>query len=208
MTCLSHTSLPSLRLGRGGVFKLAPRQIIGAFMLVIAVGLFGKSAYIYAKAELAQVLLERAFDQTLATGKPTKAWSWADTTPVARLEIKRIYAKAIVLSGSSGEAMAFGPALQNETARPGEPGTSVISAHRDTHFSFLKDVIVGDQVTLTRNDGLTFNYKVTNMRIADWDASGIDRHAAGFHLVLSTCYPFDSIVHGKQRYVVEAELLN
>ena len=208
MISSSHMSLPSLRLGRGEVFKLSARQIIGALMMLVALGLFGKSIYIYAKAEIAQVLLERAFNQTLMTGKPTKAWSWADTTPVARLEINRIGAAAIVLSGSSGEAMAFGPALQNETARPGEQGTTVISAHRDTHFAFLKDVVVGDRVALTRNDGLPFNYKVTNMRIADWDASGIDRHAEGYHLVLSTCYPFGSIVHGKQRYLVEAELLN
>jgi sortase A len=177
-------------------------------LIAAALILFGKSAYIYAKAELAQVLLERAFDQTLASGKPVKAWSWADTRPVARLEIARIGAEAIVLEGSSGEAMAFGPALQNETSRPGERGTSVISAHRDTHFAFLKSVKVGDVVSVTREDGLKFNYRVTGMRIADWDQSGIDRHASGFHLVLATCYPFGSIVHGKQRYIVEAELVS
>jgi sortase A len=64
----------------------------------------------------------------------------------------------------------------------------------------------GDLVKVTRNDGLMFTYRVTGTRIADWNNSGIDRHASGFHLVLSTCYPFDAVTRGTQRYLVEAEL--
>jgi hypothetical protein len=37
--------------------------------------------------------------------------------------------------------------------------------------------------------------------------SGIDRHAKGHHLVLSTCWPFDAVMRGAQRYIVEAELV-
>jgi sortase A len=189
---------------RGGI---KARRAFGALLIAISITLFGQSAYIYAKAQVAQVLLERAFTQTLVTGHPVKAWSWADTRPVARLKIDRINAESIVLKGASGEALAFGPALLDETARIGERGTAVIAAHRDTHFAFLKDVQKGDVISVTRDDGLSFSYRVTGMRIADADQSGIDRHASGFHLVLSTCYPFEAITHGKQRYLVEAELI-
>jgi sortase A len=181
------------------------REAIGLTLLAMALGLSAKAAYIPAKAMVAQVLLERAFTQSLATGQPVKAWRWADTWPVARLDINRIGAQSIVLKGASGEALAFGPSLLDEAARIGERGTAVIAAHRDTHFAFLKNVVVGDVVRLTRDDGLGFTYRVTGMRIADADASGIDRHASGYHLVLSTCYPFDAIAHGKQRYIVEAD---
>jgi sortase A len=190
------------RPSRRGIFNL-----VSGLMLVASVFLFGNSIYIYAKAELAQVLLERAFSQSLSTGKPVKAWSWADTYPVARISIDRIGANAIVLNGASGEALAFGPALLNETARPGERGTSVMAAHRDTHFAFLQNVKLGDLIKVTRDDGLEFTYRAINMRIVDWNKSGIDAHAAGFHLVLSTCYPFGAITHGTQRYLVEAELV-
>jgi len=183
------------------------RAAIGYTLLAMALGVSAKAAYIPAKAVVAQVMLERAFTQSLATGQPVKAWGWADTWPVARLEVGRIGAQAIVLKGASGEALAFGPSLLDETSRIGERGTVVIAAHRDTHFAFLKDVAVGDVVTLTRDDGLRFDYRVTGMRVADADASGIDRHAPGFNLVLSTCYPFDAVLHGKQRYIVEAELV-
>ena len=52
--------------------------------------LFGQGAYIHAKALLAQVLLERAFAETIASGRDIKPWSWADTWPVARIEVQRL----------------------------------------------------------------------------------------------------------------------
>ena len=112
--------------------------------------LFGQGAYIHAKALLAQVLLERAFAATIATGRDDKPWSWADTWPVARIEVKRLDASAIVLAGSSGQALAFGPGHVELTADAGERGVAVYSAHRDTHFRFLKDVRIGDEIAVTR----------------------------------------------------------
>jgi sortase A len=170
--------------------------------------MLGKSGWIMLKAEVSQVLLHRAFSQSISTGEPVKAWNWADTWPVAEVRIPRINASAIVLHGATPEALAFGPAHISETPLPGERGTSVISAHRDTHFSFLKDVVVGDVIAVTRSDGLTFRYAVTNMRVADWNRTGIDAHAPGHRLVLSTCYPFDVMVRGKERYIVEAAMVN
>lgn len=170
--------------------------------------MLGKSCWISLKAEVAQVLLQRAFAETVMTGQPVKAWAWADTWPVALVKLPRLGASAIVLQGATGESLAFGPAHLTETPLPGERGTSVISAHRDTHFRFLKDAQVGDVIAVTRSDGLTFRYRVTNMRVAAWNATGIDRNAAGHHLILSTCYPFDAVAHGSDRYIVEAVLVN
>lgn len=200
----------TLTLPKVGPVRLPRRSFLNflsALCLALSLVLFGQSTWIFAKARLAQVLLERAFSQTIMTGEPVKAWSWADTWPVARLEIPRIRASAIVLNGGSGEALAFGPALLNETSRIGERGTAVVSAHRDTHFSFLKDVVVGDRITITRDDGLVFTYRVTGTSIVDWNKSGIDRNASGFNLVLATCYPFDAITRGPLRYLVHAELV-
>ncbi len=200
----------SITFRSGGPAQIPRRSILNmlsALCVLGAIMLFGHSAYIFAKAQLAQLLLDRAFTQSVASGSPVKAWSWADTWPVARVEINRIDASAIVLRGASGEAMAFGPALMDETARIGEPGTSVIAAHRDTHFAFLKDVMVGDEISITRNDGRKFKYRVTGTEVVDWNKSGIDRHAAGFNLVLATCYPFDAVTRGPQRYIVKAEMV-
>jgi sortase A len=169
--------------------------------------LFGQGAYIHAKALLAQVLLERAFEKTIATGRETKPWSWADTWPVARIEVKRLHARAIVLSGSSGQALAFGPGHVERTANAGERGVAVYSAHRDTHFAFLKNVVVGDEINVMRSDGKQFHYRVDATSVVRFDASGIDPIAGGHKLVLSTCWPFDAVTQGPERYLVHATMI-
>lgn len=183
------------------------RTIIVLLALAGAI-LFGDGIYIHAKALLAQVLLERAFTETLASGRAVKPWSWADTWPVARIEVRRIKASAIVLAGSSGQALAFGPGHLETTPEPGERGTAVYAAHRDTHFRFLKDVAVGDEIVVTRSDGKAFRYRATSAEVVRFDASGIDPRADGHALALSTCWPFDGVTAGPMRYVLRAEMVD
>ena len=184
-----------------------PRFILPFLFALIGLILFGQGAYIHAKALLAQVLLERAFNTTVATGHQTRPWSWADTWPVARIEVKRIHARAIALSGSSGQALAFGPGHVELTPSVGERGIAVYSAHRDTHFAFLKNVIVGDEIDITRDDGRTFRYRADATSIVRYDASGIDPLATGHELVLSTCWPFDALTPGPDRYLLHATMI-
>jgi sortase A len=40
-----------------------------------------------------------------------------------------------------------------------------------------------------------------------WDASGIDPQTEGYWLVLSTCWPLDSMRPGSLRYLVKAVLV-
>ncbi len=184
-----------------------PRFAAPLVLALAGLILFGQGAYIHAKAVLAQVLLERAFAKTIATGHPTKPWSWADTWPVARIEVKRIHASTIVLAGSSGQALAFGPGHVELTANAGERGVAVYSAHRDTHFRFLKYVAIGDEIEIVRSDGSTFRYRADSTSIVRFDASGIDPLADGYELVLSTCWPFDSLTSGPDRYLLHATMI-
>ena len=179
-------------------------------VLLAAAGLLliGQGAWIHAKALLAQVLLQRAFAQTVATGHNVKPWSWADTWPVARIDVPRIGASAIVLEGSSGQALAFGPGHVELSSEAGEPGVAVYSAHRDTHFRFLKDVKIGDEIVVTRRDGSTFRYRVTHTSVVPFDNTGIDPRADGRQLVLSTCWPLDAATPGPLRYLVHAEIVD
>ena len=185
-----------------------PRRTLAPILLaLVGLILFGQGAYIHAKALLAQVLLQRAFDETIASGHITKPWSWADTWPVARIEVKRIGASAIVLAGSSGQALAFGPGHVELTADAGERGVAVYSAHRDTHFAFLRNVKIGDEIDVTRDDGKRFRYRADGTSIVRFDASGIDPLAADYELVLSTCWPFDALTSGPLRYLLHASLI-
>jgi sortase A len=121
--------------------------------------------------------------------------------------VKRLHASTIVLAGSSGQALAFGPGHVERTANAGERGVAVYSAHRDTHFRFLKDVAIGDEIDVKRQDGQTFRYRVDRTSVVRFDASGIDPLAGGHELVLSTCWPFDALTQGPERYLVHATML-
>jgi sortase A len=183
------------------------RFVLPLLLALIGLILFGQGAYIHAKALVAQVLLERAFEKTIATGHETKPWSWADTWPVARIDVKRLHARTIVLAGSSGQALAFGPGHVERTPDAGERGVAVYSAHRDTHFAFLKNVVIGDEIEVTRSDGKQFHYRVDATSVVRFDASGIDPLADGYHLVLSTCWPFEALTPGPERYLVHATMI-
>jgi len=182
------------------------RLIIAAAVAICGLVLTGQAVLIHAKALVAQILLEQAFAQTLATGKPVMPWSWADTWPVARIEVPRLNKSVIVLSGSSGQALAFGPGHVEATPAAGEPGTAIYAAHRDTHFAFLADLEPGDEVRVMRRDGARFRFLVTGASVVRWDSSGIDPLASGRNLVLATCWPLNAKAAGPLRYLVHAEL--
>ncbi len=188
--------------------RIANRAQAIAAALLAGVGLIlcSQGLWIHAKAALAQVLLERAFARTLATGQDEKPWPWADTWPVARIEVPRLHKGSIALAGSSGQALAFGPGHLELTPDAGERGTAIYSAHRDTHFAFLGQIAIGDEIRVTRHDGAVFHYRVDGTEIVRADASGIDPWAAGRNLVLSTCWPLDAKFSGPLRYLVHAHL--
>jgi sortase A len=200
--------MSALPLPPASTLRRPPRFPTAAAAILCAGGLvlFGQGIWIHAKARLAQILLDRAFAASLAGGVPVKPWSWADTWPVARIEVPRLHRSEIALAGASGQALAFGPGHVERTPDAGEPGTAVYAAHRDTSFAFLGDVRIGDEIRVTRRDGRAFRFRVTGTSVVRWDASGIAADADGHHLVLATCWPLDAKTSGPLRYVVHAEL--
>jgi sortase A len=197
----------ALNLGRVARWVSTLAMAAAAALAIAGLVLIGQGAWIHAKAVLAQVLLERAFSASLASGQNVKPWSWADTWPVARVEVPRLGKSAIVLAGASGQALAFGPGHVERTPEAGEPGTAIYSAHRDTHFAFLADVDIGEELRVTRRDGRVLRFRVARTSVVRWDASGIDPQSAGRRLVLATCWPLDAKTSGPLRYLVHAELV-
>lgn len=166
----------------------------------------GQGIWVYAKAGLAQCLLQQAWSRSLAGKEAVRPWPWADTWPVARLTVPSEQRDLIILHGAYGRTLAFGPGYVESSAFPGSPGTTILTGHRDTHFAFLKQLQPGEPITIQTIDGHSRSYRVTQRRIADSRTDSIalikDRSA----LVLVTCYPFDTpIPGGPLRWVVVAE---
>lgn len=182
------------------------RHWLAMVIAVLGVNSLSGGVYIKAKAGLAQVLLGAAWERTLHGEAEARPWPWADAWPVAKLDFPRLGKSAIALSGTSGEALAFGPGLMHGTARPGEPGLAVIAAHRDTHFRMLRHVSVGDLVELTRADGQVLIFEIIETRIVDAAASGLVNEGSAARLALVTCYPFDALQRGPLRFVAIGEL--
>lgn len=159
------------------------------------------AAWIPAKAVLAQILLEHAFDRSLASHSSQKPWPWADMAPLSRLVAPRLGEDAIVLSGASGQALAFGP---TQIPTPPNSGVTLLAAHRDTHFTFIRDLKVGDELISQDITGLPKRYRIERFDTVRWDQFAIPGNGTGEWLVLATCYPFDAQTSGPLRRIVWA----
>jgi sortase A len=182
--------------------KLSKRML--TVILALACWQLAQAFWIPAKAAVAQVLLEHAWRQTQQHGDNNRPWPWADTWPVARLIAPDLGIGRIVLAGDSGATLAFGPGLSFAGAKPGEPGSVMISGHRDTHFSFLRQLAPGDRIVLQT--------RVTEIGYIVHDTQIVDSRT--YHpypdrsdgLLLVTCYPFDAVrPGGPLRYLVHAQ---
>ena len=186
------------------------RLLLRAALIVLLI--FGsvesvRGLWIPAKAELAQVLMQRAWRQSRAEIDRARPWPWADTWPVARLRLPDHGVDLIVLAGSSGATMAFAPGHLHGSAAPGEDGICVISGHRDTHFAVLEDLDPGQRVELEDRTGARHGYVVTETVVVhEREIEALGWGGPG-SLVLMTCWPFDSVRPGGElRFLVYAEI--
>lgn len=174
-------------------------------LLTIGLWQLGEGSWIYAKAGLAQHLLQRAWSRTLAGETKSKPWPWADTWPVARLIVPSQHIDQIVLEGAYGRTLAFGPGHVESAWPISSSGTIILTGHRDTHFSFLQQLEQSDVIELDTTTGIRRRYRVEETRIADSRSASIGIQQGQPRLVLVTCYPFDAIqAGGPLRYVVTA----
>lgn len=170
--------------------------------------LMADGCWIRTKAVLAQFLLQHAWEQTLTSGEPTKAWPWADTWPVARLQVEHLGVDLIVLEGENGEVLAFGPGHLPESSSPSSNGHCILAGHRDTSFSFLEDLQADDIISLQGADGTINRYRVRETIVRAAEKLYLQESDLPI-LTLLTCYPFDSLQrHSSLRYLVFADRMS
>jgi sortase A len=182
------------------------RQLLVLLLALLGCQQLAAAGLIKAKAWLAPVLIERAWEISLnSAGSPVKPWPWADTWPVARLRAPGLGVERLVLAGDSGNALAFGPGHTHASAPLGSAGLAVIGGHRDTHFAFLRHLPPGATLQLQLPDGSWRDYRVETREVVDASAQTLSPEAGEERLLLVTCYPFDALqANGPLRYVVGA----
>jgi sortase A len=193
--------LPRVRLEDVGKAAAIAAIVAGLICMV-------EASWIHAKASLAQVLIVAAWRRELAGSHHASPWPWADTRPLARLTLGAgtQSRELMVLEGSSGRNLAFGPAHDPSSVNPGENGNSVIEGHRDTHFAALRDLKIGDTLRLQTAKSQSVSFAVTNIRVVDSRRVRVALQADHPRLTLITCYPFDALIPGGPlRLVVTAD---
>jgi sortase A len=166
----------------------------------------------HAKAGLAGILVRRAWQQGVQSGKPQAPWPWADTHPVARIRIPRLDYDEIVLEGASPRTLAFGPAhLLNGTGLGG-PGNLVLAGHRTSWFRPLESVAPGDAILVqwfqpSRGGLQERTYTVNKISVVDPQDTALLAPTPEDELTLITCYPFGRGPRSPQRYIVRASPL-
>jgi sortase A len=177
------------------------------FILILGGGfLLADGCWIKAKAVLAQLLLQHAWEESVShQGTVNRPWPWADTWPVARLEVPRLGVDLIVLEGESGEVLAFGPGHLSASSAPGGGGHTILAGHRDTSFKFLQELRMGDSILLHTAHNGVLSYRVQNTLVRDAEDLYFEDSQSSA-LTLLTCYPFDGLVAGTLRFLVFARL--
>ncbi len=182
------------------------KKLIIFSLVLTGLGFLFKSFYMDGKAIAAQYLIKNAWEKSIETKLLYKPWPWADTKTALKMYVPKFQKSIYVLENDSGESLAFGPGHASNSFMPGQQGTILLSAHRDTHFNFLKDMKTNDEIILYNITNEQFNYKITNTKVIDTKTDKVGIYIGTEELVLVTCWPFDSLdAGGSQRYVVYAE---
>jgi sortase A len=124
-------------------------------------------------------------------------------TKLGTIVIPAVKIDAPVVQGTTWDILALGVGHYAGSPLPGQGGNAVFSGHRDTVFTNLQYVKVGDQVTFESPYG-PFVYRVTSIKIVPKDDPNIVVPSANPELTLTSCYPFVYIGFAPDRFIVRA----
>ena len=181
---------------------------IAILIMTIGIVFLGFGVYQYVSIQMAEKkthgeavdLLARAY------AEPNKE---IDFNPeigdaIGLLNIDKIDASIAIIEGTDPEELKHGVGHMAQTAFPGDNDQILLSGHRDTVFTRLGEIEVGDIIEVELPYG-TFEYEmVDSIIVSADDTSVIGSTAPDEELVISTCYPFGYLGNAPDRYVIYA----
>lgn len=125
---------------------------------------------------------------------------------IGSLTIPALKRKIPILEGTDAKALTKGVGHFSQSVLPGEKDNCVLSGHRDTVFTHLDNLKIGDQLIVQTSAG-TFTYAVNGTRIVHEDDKTVIVPTDNAVLTMTTCYPFNAIGNAPDRYIVSAALI-
>jgi sortase A len=173
------------------------------FLLAVGLLALGYAGYVVVDAHAYQAYEQSKFEAASLTQAPRIL---VEGGVIGEIEVTRLHLKAIVVQGDSHTLLRRAVGHIPETALPGATGNVVLAGHRDTVFRPLRNIRLGDAITLKTPDG-AFQYLVESTEIVPASNMEVLNASSDRILTLITCFPFDYIGPAPNRFVVRARQL-
>lgn len=141
-----------------------------------------------------------------APDKPLYPVYPAEGDNIGSLTIPALEQKLPIIEGTGADELKKGVGHFTQSVLPGLEDNCVLSGHRDTVFSRLGELKIGDQLIVETSAG-TYTYEIKRGRIVDKDDKTVIVPADHAILTLTTCYPFVYIGSAPERYILIADLV-
>ncbi|MGC2828345.1 MAG: class D sortase, partial [Candidatus Acidiferrum sp.] len=126
---------------------------------------------------------------------------------LGELQVPRLGLNAIVVQGDSTADLRRAVGHLSSSALPGEWGNVALAGHRDTFFRPLRDIRLGDSITI-KTRARSFEYVVESIEVVAPTDIRVLEPSTGHDLTLLTCFPFHYVGPAPKRFVVRARQLD
>jgi sortase A len=170
------------------------------FFLAAGMGGLGYATYVVVDAEVYQAIEESRLPEMRLTQGPRVV---AEGALIGEIRIPRLGLSAIVVQGESPKVLRHAVGHLLATSLPGEPGNVALAGHRDSFFRPLRNIQLGDAITIKTTDD-EFQYQVESTEVV-WpsDVQVVQRSSENI-LTLVTCFPFYYVGAAPKRFIVRA----
>ena len=183
--------------------------VLGCCLIILGLVGITKASLMPIKAIIGQHYLEVAWKESLKSNKLSKPWKSADFYMIGELKVPKLKVSRVILNSVSGEAMAWsiGRVTNLNLALDKQP--IILAGHRDSHMQFMSELNIGDKIELTMSDGLLTTYIISGTKVSDKPEVALSPVTLGREsLILTTCWPFNAMKSGDQRYLIFSDKVN
>jgi len=180
--------------------------VLGCCLIILGLVGITKASLMPIKAIIGQHYLEVAWKESLKSNKLSKPWKSADFHMIGELKVPKLKVSRVILNSVSGEAMAWSIGRVTSLGNAIDKQPIILAGHRDSHMQFMSELNIGDKIELTMSDGLLKTYIISGTEVSDKPEVALSPVTLGSEsLILTTCWPFNAMKSGDQRYLIFAE---
>ncbi len=122
------------------------------------------------------------------------------------LSIPKLEQTFPIVEGTGDKELKRGVGHFAQSVMPGAADNCVLSGHRDTVFTELGRLKIGDKLVV-RTDYGEFTYEIRRKRIVPKDDKTVIVPTDHAVLTVTTCYPFEFVGSAPDRYILIADLV-